>query len=318
MEQNLPVAIDKIGKSRGNDGAGATRRPKKRSIVPCTVRSDSTAGCWKSNHGGDFVVMFCISVESHPECGHIAIALGVILSKFPSVYWYSKYNIVADKSRINHDFIKKTPGRIYSNFTKCPSLFSALIDLTSAKSWRAGLSPQTGMEAQVLDYYWPDAFQSDAIDVSCAQKSDDPSTDLDCFTPSIHSVSKVLSHVDRLMNLLSFKLLRQSFLFVFHICYLLCVLKRPQFYNYILTIHCEVSHVWFSRWSPTKVLFLLTRYLPVPAVLLVLNSQLLVDITWFSSLHIIKINWAVKNRRRFVPLGCVLLSVGRTIAMISL
>lgn len=36
-----------------------------------------------------------------------------------------------------------------------------------------------------------------------------------------------------------------------------------QAYDYALTVHLEVNLVWRSAWSYTKVLFLLTRYLPV-------------------------------------------------------
>lgn len=34
-------------------------------------------------------------------------------------------------------------------------------------------------------------------------------------------------------------------------------------YDWVLTIHLEVKHVWLANWNYTKILFLLTRYLPI-------------------------------------------------------
>lgn len=46
-------------------------------------------------------------------------------------------------------------------------------------------------------------------------------------------------------------------------------------YDLILTLHLEVSLVWYSRWNYTKVLYLLTRYVPFAANGLILYSHLI-------------------------------------------
>lgn len=46
-------------------------------------------------------------------------------------------------------------------------------------------------------------------------------------------------------------------------------------YDLILTLHLEVSLVWYSRWNYTKVLYLLTRYVPFVANGLILYSHLI-------------------------------------------
>lgn len=38
-------------------------------------------------------------------------------------------------------------------------------------------------------------------------------------------------------------------------------------------LRLEVSLVWFSKWNYTKVLYLLTRYLPIVANLLIIYSE---------------------------------------------
>jgi len=45
-------------------------------------------------------------------------------------------------------------------------------------------------------------------------------------------------------------------------------------YDLILTLHLEISLVWFSRWNYTKVLYLLTRYIPFAANALIIYSHL--------------------------------------------
>lgn len=45
-----------------------------------------------------------------------------------------------------------------------------------------------------------------------------------------------------------------------------------QLYDYALTIQMEVSLIWCSAWSYTKVLFLLTRYLPIGGIFFLLYS----------------------------------------------
>ncbi|KDR68342.1 hypothetical protein GALMADRAFT_78777, partial [Galerina marginata CBS 339.88] len=45
-------------------------------------------------------------------------------------------------------------------------------------------------------------------------------------------------------------------------------------YDYFLTFHQEVSLVWASRWSAAKVLFLLTRYVPLVDSIIILWGAL--------------------------------------------
>ena len=51
------------------------------------------------------------------------------------------------------------------------------------------------------------------------------------------------------------------------------VYTRAQAYDLILTLRLEVSLIWFSRWNYTKVLYLLVRYLPFVANVLILCSE---------------------------------------------
>jgi len=49
-------------------------------------------------------------------------------------------------------------------------------------------------------------------------------------------------------------------------------------YDYILMLHLEVKLIWFSRWSYTKVLFLLLRYMPFVEIYLALHNQTFSDV----------------------------------------
>jgi hypothetical protein len=50
------------------------------------------------------------------------------------------------------------------------------------------------------------------------------------------------------------------------------VLILCQFYDYLLTVRWELEVIWLRSWSYTKVLFLLTRYLPFASVYFVIHS----------------------------------------------
>jgi hypothetical protein len=47
-------------------------------------------------------------------------------------------------------------------------------------------------------------------------------------------------------------------------------------YDHLLTLHLEIALVWYqSRWTYTKILFLMARYFPYPGVFLFLYSECL-------------------------------------------
>jgi len=50
-------------------------------------------------------------------------------------------------------------------------------------------------------------------------------------------------------------------------------------YDYLLTVHLEIGFIWFSRWSYTKVLFLMIRYMAFVDMLFVLYNQIYPDIS---------------------------------------
>jgi len=50
-------------------------------------------------------------------------------------------------------------------------------------------------------------------------------------------------------------------------------------YDYGLTLHREIKLIWFSRWSYTKVLFLLVRYLTFADTYLLLHNQLFPNVS---------------------------------------
>lgn len=45
-------------------------------------------------------------------------------------------------------------------------------------------------------------------------------------------------------------------------------------YDLILTLHLEISFVWFSKWNYTKVLYFVTRYTPIAANALIIYSYM--------------------------------------------
>jgi len=91
-------------------------------------------------------------------------------------------------------------------------------------------------------------------------------------------------------------------------------------YDHLLTLHLEITLVWYqSRWTYTKILFLLARYFPYPGVFLFLYTQVFFDVpltvcrwtyyaaVWFSMLAIISAEgifmirtWALCYRNRGV------------------
>lgn len=60
-------------------------------------------------------------------------------------------------------------------------------------------------------------------------------------------------------------------------------------YDYILTLEREVSLIWLSPWSSTKILFVLTRYSPIIATCLLLHNHFNPEVI---SRHICNITWA--------------------------
>jgi len=50
-------------------------------------------------------------------------------------------------------------------------------------------------------------------------------------------------------------------------------------YDYGLTLHREIKLIWFSRWSYTKVLFLLVRYMTFADTCLLLHNQLFPNVS---------------------------------------
>lgn len=48
-------------------------------------------------------------------------------------------------------------------------------------------------------------------------------------------------------------------------------------YDYALTLHLEIKHIWFSRWSYATALFLLTRYTTFVITFMVLHDQMFMD-----------------------------------------
>jgi len=100
-------------------------------------------------------------------------------------------------------------------------------------------------------------------------------------------------------------------------------------YDYILTLHLEVTLIWFSRWSYTKVLFLVVRYMTFVSVWLsIWNVAFLgrsfeickttspVQI-WFLVMGIFLSEavlairtWAIWNQNKVVGIGLTALTVG--------
>jgi len=106
-------------------------------------------------------------------------------------------------------------------------------------------------------------------------------------------------------------------------------------HDHLYTLEKEVSLIWCSRWTYTKILFLVTRYLPFPGIYLILYSQIVPDISpsacsrifqAFTWLTIVAIccaegifmirTWAVWNRNRSV--GFVLSALACGVGMVFL
>ena len=56
-------------------------------------------------------------------------------------------------------------------------------------------------------------------------------------------------------------------------CYFGCPLSLLlQVYDFLLTIRLEITLLWFTPWSYTKILYLLVRYLPIGTIYFELRS----------------------------------------------
>jgi len=99
-------------------------------------------------------------------------------------------------------------------------------------------------------------------------------------------------------------------------------------YDYLVTLHLEVEFIWFSRWTYTKVLFLLIRYIALASTILMLHNQIFLDLSEQNCKKVFPVvgytmivqmclaefviairTWAVWNRRKiiFVIIGIPLL-----------
>lgn len=58
-------------------------------------------------------------------------------------------------------------------------------------------------------------------------------------------------------------------------------------YDYLLTLHLEIKYIWSSRWSYTKVLFLLNRYVAFVSTSVILYDQVFLDV----SAEVCKTTW---------------------------
>ncbi|KAF9649434.1 hypothetical protein BDM02DRAFT_3113855 [Thelephora ganbajun] len=93
-------------------------------------------------------------------------------------------------------------------------------------------------------------------------------------------------------------------------------------HDLILTLHREVLLVWFSRWNYTKVLYLLTRYIPFAANVVILYNHLLPDVSdaictdtfktaawlYFMGLVLAEVilmvrTWACWGRNKYIGIG---------------
>lgn len=55
-----------------------------------------------------------------------------------------------------------------------------------------------------------------------------------------------------------------------------------QFYDFFLVVHLEIELIWFSKWNYTKVMYLLTRYVPMSNAFFMLYSK-----SFFSKLTLV-------------------------------
>ncbi|KAJ3481662.1 hypothetical protein NLI96_g7507 [Meripilus lineatus] len=100
-------------------------------------------------------------------------------------------------------------------------------------------------------------------------------------------------------------------------------------WDYLLTIHLEVDYMWSSKWSLVKILFILTRYLPIVDLTIMLFFDLnpgastdachiLFSVAgWFMSIGIIVAEmivvlrtWAIWERGKRIGYVLVAVSIG--------
>jgi len=103
-------------------------------------------------------------------------------------------------------------------------------------------------------------------------------------------------------------------------------------YDYLLTLHLETRLIWFSRWTYTKVLFLLVRYVTLVSVVISLANEAFVNRPqdscrmslpvqgWFLMLGVFLSQvvlsirtWAVWKLNKFVGLGLGALTVAHIV-----
>jgi len=103
-------------------------------------------------------------------------------------------------------------------------------------------------------------------------------------------------------------------------------------YDYFLTLRHEIQFIWFSRWSYTKVVFLLIRYTAFTSLFLILFNQTFLDLSvetckvtiptaaWFlvtqmflSETVLAIRTWAVWRRNRIIGVGLAALLVATLI-----
>jgi len=115
------------------------------------------------------------------------------------------------------------------------------------------------------------------------------------------------------------------------VCWLLTQLQL-QIYDYLLTLHLEIRLIWFSRWSYTKVLYLLIRYMSfinAPMVILIQTSPNLskgaCELTWHVTIWLLCLQvflaetalsvrtWAIWSRSKIIGFGLVALNLAHLI-----
>jgi len=99
-------------------------------------------------------------------------------------------------------------------------------------------------------------------------------------------------------------------------------------YDYLLTLHLEIKLIWSSKWSSTKVLFLLVRYLTFGSVLITVANQtflgrqekdcsvtvpmeswFLMMGTFFSEVVLAIRTWAVWRTDTFIGIGLAAMTI---------
>jgi len=103
-------------------------------------------------------------------------------------------------------------------------------------------------------------------------------------------------------------------------------------WDYILTLHLEIKLVWFSRWSYTKVLFLLVRYMSFVSVFLTISDMTFPNLSvetcrntlpvepwflllgiFFSEVILAIRTWAVWRQNTLVGIGLAVLTVAHLV-----